>query len=113
MKNKKDKEKFSLKDQLNSTQIDTFQSELIKTLELINQFLNNNSKLKSAELEDIDLYHPFYLILIILILSKQFILNTKSLSNSFQKYLKIFKPIKKEFHNKNTYFIFYYELSVK
>jgi hypothetical protein len=88
MKNKKDKEKFSLKDQLNSTQIDMFQSELIKTLELINQFLNNNSKLKSAELEDIDLYHTFYFILIFLLISKQFILYPKSLSNSFSNYLK-------------------------
>lgn len=91
MKSKKDKEKFSHKDQLNSTQIDTSQSELFRMLELINQSLNNNSKLKSAELEDIDLYHTFYLILIFLLISKQFILYPKSLSNSFsnilQKYL--------------------------
>jgi hypothetical protein len=65
-----------------------FQLELIKTLELINQFLNNNSKLKSAELEDIDLYRTFYLILIFLVISKQIILNPKSLSNSFSNYLK-------------------------
>jgi hypothetical protein len=49
MKNKKDKEEFSHKDQLNSTQIDMFQSELMRMLELTNQSQNNNSKLKSAE----------------------------------------------------------------
>jgi uncharacterized protein YfkK (UPF0435 family) len=62
MKNKKDQERFSLKDQFNSIQIDMFQLELMKTLNLINQSLNNNSKLKSAELEDIDLHRIlFYL----------------------------------------------------
>lgn len=54
-KNKKDQEKSSLKDQSNSTLIDTSQSEPTKTLELINQFQNNNSKQKFRELEDIDL----------------------------------------------------------
>ena len=54
MKNKKDKEESSLKDQLNSTQIDTYLSEPTKMLESTNQFLNNNSKLKSPESEDFD-----------------------------------------------------------
>lgn len=55
MKNKKDKEEYSHKDQFNSIQIDTSQSELMRMLDLINQFLNNNSKHKSVESEDIDL----------------------------------------------------------
>ncbi len=72
MKNKKDLEKFSLKDQLNSTQIDMSQLELMKTLNLINQFLNNNSKLKLAESEDIDLHRIlFHLILYILVICSQ------------------------------------------
>jgi hypothetical protein len=56
MKNKKELVEFLPKDQLNSIQIDMSQSEHMKTLELINQSLNNNSKPKSAELEDIDFY---------------------------------------------------------
>ena len=54
MKNKKDQAKSSLKSQLSSTPIDTSQSELMRTSESTNQSQNNNSKLKSPELEDID-----------------------------------------------------------
>ncbi len=57
MKNKKEQEESSLKDQLNSTQIDTFQSEPTKTFESTNPSQNNNSKLKSQESKDSD---PFY-----------------------------------------------------
>jgi hypothetical protein len=63
MKNKKDQEKFSLKDQLNLIQIDISQSELMKTSNSINQSPNNNSKPKSAESEDID-FIEFYSILL-------------------------------------------------
>ena len=56
MKNKKDKEKCSLKDQLNSTQTDMLLSEPIKMSDLNNPFPNNNFKLKSAESEDIEKY---------------------------------------------------------
>jgi hypothetical protein len=55
MKNKKELVKYLPKDQLNSTQIDMFQLEHMKTLESINQSLKINSKLKSAESKDIDL----------------------------------------------------------
>lgn len=54
MKNKKDKEEFSLKSPLSSTPIDTYLLEPTKTWESINQSLNNNSKLKSPESEDFD-----------------------------------------------------------
>ena len=54
MKNKKDQEKSSLKNQLSSTQIDTSQSELMRTLESTSRSQSNNSKPKSPELEDID-----------------------------------------------------------
>ena len=63
MKNKKELEKSSLKDQLNSTQIDMSQSELMKMSDSVNQSLNNNSKPKSAESEDID-FIEFYSILL-------------------------------------------------
>ncbi len=55
MKNKKELEKFSLKDQLNSIQTDMFQLELIKMLNLINQSQSTNSKPKSAELKDFEI----------------------------------------------------------
>jgi hypothetical protein len=55
MKNKKDQVKSSLKDQLNSTQTDMSQLELMKTSNLINQSLNINSKPKSVELKDFDI----------------------------------------------------------
>jgi hypothetical protein len=61
MKNKKELEKSSLKDQLNSTQIDMSQSELMKMSDSVNQSLNNNSKPKSAESKDFDL-NSIYLI---------------------------------------------------
>ena len=54
MKNKRDQEESLPKDQLNSTQIDTFPSELTRTFESINQSANNNSKQKSPESEDFD-----------------------------------------------------------
>ena len=63
MRNKKEQEKSSLKDQLNSTQIDMSRLEPTKTLNSTNLSLNNNSKLKSAELEDID-FIEFYFILL-------------------------------------------------
>jgi hypothetical protein len=55
MKNKKDWEESFLTDQLNSTQIDTSQSEPMKTSELITQFQPINSNKRSQESEDIDL----------------------------------------------------------
>lgn len=57
MRNKKEQEKSSPKDQLNSTPIDMFLSEPTKTLESINPSQNNNSKPKSQELKDSDLLH--------------------------------------------------------
>ena len=61
MKNKKESEKSSLKDQLNSTQVDMFPSEPTKTPSLDNQSPKNNSKPKSVELKDFDLC-SFYLL---------------------------------------------------
>lgn len=55
MKSKKELVKFSLKDQLNLIQIDMYQLEPMKMLELTNQSLKLNSKLKLAELKDFDL----------------------------------------------------------
>ena len=55
MKNKKESEKFSLKDQLNSIQVVMSPSELMKTLLLDNQSPKNNFKPKSVELKDFDL----------------------------------------------------------
>lgn len=56
MKNKNDLVKSLPKDQLNLTPIDTSQSEPMKMSELINQSQKLNSKLKSVESKDIDLY---------------------------------------------------------
>lgn len=56
MKNKKDKEEYSPKDQSNSTPIDTSQSEPTKMLKSTNPSQNNSSKTKSPESEDSDLY---------------------------------------------------------
>lgn len=61
MKNKKELEKSSLKDQLNSILVDMFPSEPTKTPLLDNQSPKNNSKPKSVELKDIDLC-SFYLL---------------------------------------------------
>lgn len=55
MKNKKESEKSSLKDQLNLIQVDMFPLELTKTHSSDNQSLKNNSKPKSVELKDFDL----------------------------------------------------------
>ena len=59
-KNKKDREKSSLKSQSNSILIDTSQLEPTKTSESINQSQNNNSKTKSQESEDIDLCYVLF-----------------------------------------------------
>ena len=78
MKNKKEQEESSLKDQLNSTQIDTSQSEHTKMSSLTNQFQNNNSKLKSQESKDFDhryglLFLPF---LFVFCISRLIFINT-------------------------------------
>ena len=86
MKNKKDSEKSLLKDQLNSTQIDMFQSEPTKTSELINRFLNNNSKMKSVESENIDLHDILFLFIVVnslLFISSFIILEIKASSLHF------------------------------
>jgi len=67
MKNKKDWEKSLPKGQFNSTQIDMFQSELTKTSGLINPYLNNNSRMKSAESEEIDLHDILFLFLLLIL----------------------------------------------
>ena len=54
MNNKKDKEESSHKNQLNSIPTDMSQLEPMKMLNSTNQFLNNNSKQKSAESKDFD-----------------------------------------------------------
>ena len=59
MRNPKDKVEFSLKDQSSSTPIDTSQSKHTRTSESISQFLKYNSKAKSADSEDIDLWHLY------------------------------------------------------
>ena len=61
MKNKKDKEECLLKDPLNSTPTDMLLSEHTKTLESTTLSQNNNSKLKSAESEDIDLFEDIFI----------------------------------------------------
>lgn len=71
MKNKKDKEEFSPKDQLSSTPTDMFQLEHMKTSDSINPSPNNNSKTKSVESEDFDLqgillFIQFFFLMIIL-----------------------------------------------
>lgn len=54
MKNKEDSEEYQLKDQFNSTQTDTFQSEHTNVLNSIVQLVQNNSKQKFQESEDIE-----------------------------------------------------------
>lgn len=67
--NKKDSVTFTLKDQLSSTPLDMFQSELTKTLEFQDQSANKNS---TEESEDIDFDLP---IIILSIPTKIFFLN--------------------------------------
>jgi len=52
---------FILKSQLNLTQVDMFQFELMKMLVFLDQLANNNL---TAELEDNDLSYHIYLIYI-------------------------------------------------
>lgn len=54
MKNKEDSEEYQLTDQFNSTQTDMFQSEHTNALNSIVQLVQNNSKPKFQESEDIE-----------------------------------------------------------